>query len=342
MIEIKSNISLKAFNTFGVDALAKHFIEINCKDDLLYLLDNPMFRNEKYLVIGCGANILFSSDFDGIIIKSNINNIEIVDENDDYVYVNVGSGTVWNDFVAFAVKNSLSGIENLIDIPSQCGSAAVQNIGAYGMEACETIESVCAVEMFGKHNERCFSNADCDFGYRHSTFKEKENIGKYYITSVLFKLRRNFSPRLTYKELAEHFAGRNTEDISISDMCNVVSNIRKAKLPDYRVHGNAGSFFKNPVVMCRGHKKLFEKYTLNMYEVKKEGHVKLSAAQLIEIAGFKGYIVDNVGMSEKHALVLCNYGNATGRDIVSYYCLVILNVFLKTGVLLEPEVIVVS
>ncbi|MDR2084762.1 MAG: UDP-N-acetylmuramate dehydrogenase [Bacteroidales bacterium] len=342
MIEIKHNVSLRSFNTFGVDAIAKYFVEVNSRKDLLLLFDNPIYKQEKHFILGSGANVLFSSNFDGIIIKSDIKGIEIIEGNDEFGLISVGSGVIWNDFVNFAVEHSFSGVENLIDIPSQCGSAVVQNIGAYGMEVCESVEKVFAVEMSGENNEIIFGNQDCNFSYRNSIFKEKRNIGKYYITKILFKLRKSFIPCLNYKELTEKFAGKNGREVIIKDICNAISEIRSNKLPDYKTYGNAGSFFKNPVVKYSRYKELIEKDSLVIYKVQgNDDLVKLSAAQLIELSGLKGYSKGNVGVSEKHSLVLCNLGGASGQEIVDFSNTIIEAVNRKFDVLLEPEVIIV-
>ncbi|MDL2227453.1 UDP-N-acetylmuramate dehydrogenase [Bacteroidales bacterium OttesenSCG-928-K03] len=342
MINIKSNISLKSYNTFGVDANAKYFVEINTKDDLLELFENPIFQQEKHFILGSGANVIFSSDYEGIIIKSNINNIEIIDEDDENVYINVGSGVDWNDFISFAVEHSFSGIENLIGIPSQCGSAVVQNIGAYGMEVKDSVEKVFTVEMFDEHNVVAFNNEDCKFSYRSSIFKEKKNIGKYYITNIVFRLRKSFVPCINYRELTVKFAKVDAKKIRIKDICNAVSEIRANKLPDYKICGNAGSFFKNPVVEYSKYEKIIKDNSLSTYKVEENTtSVKLSAAQLIELTGLKGQSRGKVGVSKQHSLVLCNLGGASGQEIVNFSNMVISAVNRKFGVLLEPEIIVV-
>ncbi|MDD2204909.1 MAG: UDP-N-acetylmuramate dehydrogenase [Bacteroidales bacterium] len=338
MITIQENFSLKNYNTLRVDVKAKYFADVHCVEELQQLLSDTKFLNTKKMVLGLGANVLFMSDFDGLIINVNINYYKIENEDDTFVNLSVGAGVVWNDFVKYCLNNSYFGAENLIGIPSLCGSAVVQNIGAYGAEVGNIVESVKVIEIDKPVSVTTLYQDDCCFEYRNSIFKK--NIGKYCVTEVTLKLNKIFSPVLTNKEVAAKVA--ICENITAGTVADAVMSLRTSKLVDYKSIPNAGSFFKNPVVSKKVYENVIEENHLNTYQVDalKNDVVKLSAAQLIEKAGYKGYRKGSVGISEKHALILCNYG-ADGLEVYDFAQMIIAGVKEMFNVKLEFEVVVV-
>ena len=335
MIRFSENYSLKQHNTFGVDSKAKYFFEFTEIEDLMvFLRSNESLKEEKLIVIGEGSNILFLNDFDGLVIHPNIPGIQIVKENRQNIWVEVGAGEVWDEFVQYAVDYQLGGIENLSLIPGSVGAAPVQNIGAYGQEVGNVIEKVKGFDL--KHNMQAeFLYENCEFGYRSSIFKSALK-NSFIITSVIFRLEKFPEFVLNYGQVEEK--AREKGEINLSTIRKAIIEIRQSKLPDVKELGNAGSFFKNPEVDSEIADKLKSDYeNLPVYQ-SKNGKSKLAAGWLIEKAGWKGVREGDVGVHEKQALVLVNYGFSTGREIYNFSEKIKQSVFEKFGVVLEREV----
>lgn len=336
---LKPNISLKPFNTFGIDAIASDFIEIDSIEALQFVIDNFNLANRKTLVIGGGSNMLLTKNFDGLVLKMSIKGIEKVNEDNDYVYLKAMAGEAWHGFVMHCVANNYSGVENLSLIPGYVGAAPMQNIGAYGVEIKDTCHEVEAYEI--ENNEvKIFSNADCKFGYRESIFKH-EAKGKYIISSVTFKLAKQAKINVSYGAIQDVLKSKNIENPTIQDVSEAVIAIRESKLPNPKVLGNAGSFFKNPEIPTEEYVTLKEKHPALVGYKTSETHTKLAAGWLIEQCGWKGKVVGNTGSHKDQALVLVNYGNATGNEIWKLAMQIQESVFEKFGVTIVPEVNVI-
>ncbi len=313
-MNFSQNYSLKHYNTFGIDVKAKYFATFNSEEELTNLLGSKIIQKEPLLILGGGSNILFTKDFDGLVLANEIKGIEIISENANYSTIKVGAGEVWHDFVLWSIEKDLSGIENLALIPGLVGASPMQNIGAYGVEVKDVVESVDFIEI-DSGNKKTIENSVCNFGYRDSIFKH-ELKGKVVITRVILKLSRTPLNKTTYGTINEELKNLNLE-ASPRNIAQAIINIRSSKLPDPKVLGNSGSFFKNPVIE-----------TIKFEELKKEfpemvGHkvsgkeTKVSAGWLIDNAGLKGYRKENAGVHKNQALVLVNYGNATGLEIIN-------------------------
>ena len=333
-MEILEDYSLKGLNTFGISVNSRYFISIRSTKELREVLSMDIAQSKPILIMGGGSNILFTEDFPGLIILNNIKGIEIIEENNDEVLVSAGGGEVWQDLVTFSLDNNLGGIENLSLIPGSVGAAPIQNIGAYGVELKEVMESLEAIEL-ATGEKRTFYNADCDFGYRNSIFK-KELKDKYLITNVKFKLSRSPKLNTTYGAINSLLKERGIEDPTIKDISNAVIEIRQSKLPDPAHLGNAGSFFKNPVL----DKIDFEGLKLTFPDIPgymNDELVKIPAAWLIEQCGWKGKRFDNIGVHDKQPLVLVNHGGGTGKDLRDLANKIKESVVTKFGVELEAE-----
>lgn len=335
MIRFSENYSLKQHNTFGIDARAKYFFEFTEPDDLLVFLSaNENLKEEKLIVIGEGSNILFLNDFNGLVIHPNIPGIQIVKEDRQNIWIEVGAGEVWDEFVQYAVDFGLGGIENLSLIPGSVGAAPVQNIGAYGQEVGNVVEKVNGFDLNTRLN-REFSAEQCGFGYRISIFKCTLK-NSFIITSVVFKLEKSPEYILNYGQVEEK--AKEKGKINLSTIREAVIEIRQSKLPDVKELGNAGSFFKNPEVDSDLAEKLKIRFeNIPLYPAG-NGKTKLAAGWLIEKAGWKGVREGDVGVHEKQALVLVNYGAATGQQISDFSGKIKQSVFEKFGVELEREV----
>jgi UDP-N-acetylmuramate dehydrogenase len=337
MVHYKENLNLKLYNSFGIEVIAKSFFEFTEKDDLNEFLSNNKLP-EKRLILGGGSNLLFISDFDGLIIYPNIPGIGLVNEDRNHIYIEAGAGEKWDDLVSFTVKHDLGGLENLSNIPGRVGASTIQNIGAYGMEAKDHIFLVKGIDL-SNGKDILFSNENCRFGYRDSIFKN-ELKGQIVVTSVVFKLEK-------FPEFSLDYGSLKTEveklgSISLSTIRQAVINIRGSKLPDPVKIGNAGSFFKNPVVTRDFADRLRVQYShLPVYETIQQDMVKLAAGWLIDQCGWKGHREGDAGVHKDQALVLVNYGNATGKEIFQLAEKIRKSVFDKFGVKLEPEVNVI-
>jgi UDP-N-acetylmuramate dehydrogenase len=332
---VQENISLKPYNTFSIAVKARYFVEIFNEGELQELLCSTLLKEQQLLVLGGGSNILFTQDFPGLVVKISIPGITQY-KRGSVLIVEAGAGVVWNDLVQYCVKNELAGVENLSLIPGTVGASPIQNIGAYGVELKDVFDSCSAYEI-ATGAKRVFSFEDCKFGYRDSVFKN-ELKGKYILTSVSFKLSAQAQLNTQYGAIQSELAKRNISSPGIADISTVVSEIRVSKLPDPSTIGNAGSFFKNPVI----EKSKLEEIQKSFPEVVNypvgNGHFKIAAGWLIESCGFKGKVVGETGTWKNQALVLVNHGHATGQEVYSFSEQIITAVCQKFGVKLEREV----
>jgi UDP-N-acetylmuramate dehydrogenase len=334
-MEIQKNISLKQFNTFGIDTRAKEFVVIKTHQDLLDLISQRDLTKEKFLMLGGGSNILFTKDFDGLIIKIEITGIELISEDDQHVWVKAGAGVVWHDFVLYTIEKGWGGLENLSLIPGTVGASPIQNIGAYGVEVKDVIEEVVGIDLIAKHT-KIIKSIDCHFEYRSSIFKTTLQ-NKFLITDVIFRLSKYSELHIEYGAIKDELKTENIKQPTIKDVSNAVINIRRSKLPDPAIIGNAGSFFKNPVVTEQKLTELKAIYpSIVFYPF--DNQYKLAAGWLIEQSGWKGYRENNVGCHEKQALVLVNYGAAAGDEILRLAQKIQDSIKQKFGVDLEMEV----
>ncbi len=334
-MQIHSNYSLRTLNTFGVEAIAARFTEINSEADLSALFAESEWKDLPRLILGGGSNMLFINDYPGMVIHVKIPGIRFERSGDD-IYVTAGAGVVWNDLVNYCVDHEFAGIENLSLIPGSVGASPVQNIGAYGVELQDVFHSCRAFEI-ATGNIRVFSKDDCRFSYRDSVFKS-ELKGQYIITEVSFKLSVNFNPKLSYGAITEELQKRGITEPSIREVSSVVSHIRVSKLPDPSTIGNAGSFFKNPIIPLSQFEKLKDQFPDMVNFPAGQGFVKIAAGWLIESCGWKGKVVGNTGTWKNQALVLVNHGGSTGSEIYEFSEQVIESVNLKFGITLEREV----
>lgn len=336
----KYNYSLLKHNTFGIDVAAKTFFEYSSVEELTDFISDLRHtpgERKPMLHIGEGSNLLFLKDFDGVILHSQIKNIQRISERKNVIVLRVGSGLKWDDFVAYCTLNGFCGIENLSGIPGEVGASAVQNIGAYGVEASDTILRVEVVDLeTGK--KRLISKKDCLYGYRDSIFKN-EFKGRYAVTYVHYKLSKKFVPNLSYKALKTVVDVKyERRQLTPTDIRKEVIHLRDEKLPDPNVLGNAGSFFMNPVVDKQFLERFQQSYThVPFYEIDEE-RVKIPAAWLIEQCGWKGKIQGPVGVYSKQPLVLVNCGGATGQDVADLAAAVCQSVKEKFDIDLHPEV----
>ncbi|MDN3587887.1 UDP-N-acetylmuramate dehydrogenase [Pedobacter aquatilis] len=335
MLQIQENISLKPYNTFGIDVKANYFAEIFEVEDLKELFKSEIISTQKILIIGGGSNMLFTKDYDGLVIKISIKGIKST-ENGSQILVTAGGGVVWNDFVNYCVEHNFAGVENLSLIPGTVGASPIQNIGAYGVELKDVFESCEAFEI--KTGEiKTFKFNDCHFGYRESVFKG-ELKGQYIITSVTFKLKTEANVNTSYGAIEAELHKRGIEKPGIADVSAAVSHIRVSKLPDPSTIGNAGSFFKNPVIEKYEFADIVAKTPDVVHYPTADGKIKLAAGWLIEQCGWKGKIHGQTGTWKNQALVLVNHGNATGSEVYNFSEQIIDSVKSTFGVTLEREV----
>ena len=341
--------SLLGNNTMGFNIVAKKYYEINALKDIDELIENNVFDDEKILILGGGSNILFKDEyFDGTIIHSNLKGISIDVDDDDIETQRLGdsetqglitvrcmSGEIWKDFVDFTVKNKLYGLENLVDIPGSVGASPVQNIGAYGVEAKDSIEYVYTIDL--TNGDRViFKNEDCHFAYRDSIFKREENK-KYFIVAVDFKLRRDGELKLDYGNVKDYLLKKNIVSPTLNDVADAIKNIRADKLPEVGVVGSVGSFFQNPIVDTDVFQKLKETYP-DMPSYPNENGVKIPAGWLIDKAGWKGHKENHVGVWDKQALVLVHYGDGKPEEILHLMKKIQDSVKEKFDIEIKPEV----
>lgn len=312
-MEIKKSISLKKYNTFGIDVTAQQFIEVSTLDEVKQVAGNSSFDIGKTLIIGGGSNILLTKDVPGLVVKNNLQGIEVVNETNEHVYIKFMAGEVWHEAVLYCVNNGYGGIENLSLIPGLCGAAPMQNIGAYGVELVNVFEEL---EAFNYESGKfeTFKTEDCEFGYRESVFK-KTLKNKYLICSITLKLNKQPKFNVEYGAIQQTLEANNVKDLSIKAISDAVIQIRQSKLPDPAELGNSGSFFKNPEIEQIAFDKLIADYPNAPNYPLANGKVKVPAGWLIEQCGWKGKRVGNTGAHKNQALVLVNYGNATGNEV---------------------------
>lgn len=333
---VHENVSLKTYNTFGIDVHARYFVAIDTIATLQTILADEKFSNIPKLMLGGGSNILFTKNFDGLVIYNKIISIKKINENNDHVFLKIGAGENWHEFVLYCVENNYAGVENLSLIPGTVGATPIQNIGAYGVELRDVLQEVYAIDI-EKNVMRIFSREECEFSYRDSIFKHTlEN--KYIITHVVLRLNKKPIFHLEYGSIKEKLNGR---EVSIKSISDAVIQIRQEKLPDPKKIGNAGSFFKNPIVNEAQFLNLKKQYPKMPYFKEKNAFVKIPAAWLIESCGFKGKRFDNVGVHANQALVLVNYGNGTGAQIKKLSEAIQRSVKEKFGIKLTTEVSVI-
>ncbi|MCK4662821.1 MAG: UDP-N-acetylmuramate dehydrogenase [Bacteroidales bacterium] len=335
MAEIIRNHSLKDYNTFGIDVKAKYFIELKNTDEVKnFHITNNKYKKIQKLIIGKGSNILFTEDFNGMVIHPNLKGVKRIGEDENHVLFKAFAGEIWENFVRYSVNNNYGGIENLSLIPGSVGASPIQNIGAYGVEVKDLIHCVETIDI-ETGELKIFSNSECHFGYRDSIFKSKYK-NKYIINSVTYKLNKIHNYNIHYGNIENEL--KNFNEISISTIRQAVINIRKRKLPDPEIIGNAGSFFKNPIVDNSKIEELISKYPDIPIYFKLDNKNKIAAGWLIEQTGWKGEKIGDAGVHDKQALILINHGNATGKNILELANKIIKSVAEKFGVELEMEI----
>lgn len=336
-MRVQQNYSLLPHNTFHIDAKTSFYVEIQNHSDILALKADSNLADMPYHIIGDGSNLLFTEDIEGIVIRCHYDAIDIINEDDDNVYLSVGAGVEWHDLVTYTVENKFWGLENLALIPSTVGAAPVQNIGAYGTEAKDIITEVYTFNLIDGQSH-VFSKSDCQFGYRTSIFKQNY-LNQMLVHKVAFKLKKFHAgtANLSYHHLKQAL-NHHDQKLTPLDVYNTVVKIRQSKLPDPNEYGNAGSFFKNPVIDIQHFNSLSQQYTDIPYYKLSNEHYKIPAAWLIEQTGWKGKQIGRAAISENHALVIINLGNATGAEIKNLATRVQNDVNQKFGINLEPEV----
>jgi len=334
---MKTNVNLKPYNSFGFDAVAKYFIEINDICDLQALIKSGELQKHETLILSGGNNILFQNEmFDGLVVYINTKGIELLSEDDNEVVVRAQAGEDWPEFVRFCVGKSWHGVENLAHIPGKVGAAPVQNIGAYGMELKNSFLQCEAIDLTtGK--AKVFTKEECRFGYRESVFKG-ELKGRYVITSVDFLLKKNAPLHLEYGNIKAYLEQNGIESPTLQQLHDAICAIRDAKLPNVKQIGSAGSFFKNPVIDRSKFEALQKDYPKMPHYDEPDGRVKVPAGWLIEQAGWKGWRDEHVGVYDKQALVLVHYGGGKGEDIVALALNIQDSVEAKFGIRISPEV----
>lgn len=339
-MHIQANYSLLPHNTFQIDVKTQYYIEINRQSDILTLRTDIKLASLPWRIIGGGSNLLFTHDLEGVTIRCTFKKITVVKEDNDNIWISVGAGVEWHDLVTYTVENGWWGLENLALIPGTVGAAPVQNIGAYGAEAQDSITRVHTLNLYdGQHRE--FRHSDCQFGYRTSIFKE-EFINKLLVYRVSFRLRKqhNGKPNLVYTPLKSALEEYKKEDLTPKIIYDTVIKIREERIPNPSKTGNAGSFFKNPIVDAEYFETLFKNHPDILHHKMLDGNYKIPAAWLIEQAGWKGELHGHAAVSSQHALFLINLGGATGSEIETLAQMIQEDVNHKFGIHLEPEVII--
>ncbi|RJE74823.1 UDP-N-acetylmuramate dehydrogenase [Reichenbachiella sp. MSK19-1] len=332
---IQTDVSLKPYNTFGLDVVAQYFVEVTTESELKEALEWARETGVEPYVLGGGSNILLTQDVKTLVIKNALKGVTVLEESDTEVRVQVASGEVWHAFVLHSIAQGWGGIENLSLIPGTVGAAPMQNIGAYGVEIKDVFGSLTALDR--AHLEtRTFAADECQFGYRESVFK-KELKGKYIITSVTLVLSRNAQLNTSYGAINETLTERGIANPTIRDVSDAVIAIRQSKLPDPKVIGNSGSFFKNPVIASAQYEQLKDHYEIPGYP-QSDGQVKVPAGWLIEQAGWKGKRIGAIGVHDKQALVLVNHGGGSGQALYDLAMEIQASVQSKFGIEILPEV----
>ncbi|RTL60330.1 MAG: UDP-N-acetylmuramate dehydrogenase [Sphingobacteriales bacterium] len=335
-MKVQQNISLKSFNTFGIDVLAKEFAVFSSADELTELLTTNNKQQASTLILGGGSNILLIKDYDGLVLKNEIKGIELINENEHHIDIRVGAGENWHEFVLHCIQHDWAGVENLSLIPGNIGASPMQNIGAYGVEIKDVFYSL---EAYNYNDKKVytFTLNDCEFGYRESVFKRKYK-NQFVILNVTYRLNKQPKFNTTYGAIEQELEKMGVQELSIQAISQAVINIRSSKLPDPKVIGNAGSFFKNPSVTKEQYESIKLKYPNVVGYANADGSIKLAAGWLIEQCGWKGYRKGDAGCHARQALVIVNYGNAKGSDIYNLSEEILQSVKEKFNVTLEREV----
>lgn len=337
-MQIQNNFSLKKYNTFGIEAKAKQFVAVHSVEELKQIL--ATHKTEAKFILGGGSNMLLTQDINALVIHIDLKGKKIIKEDNDYVWVESQAGEVWHEFVLWSIDHNLGGLENMSLIPGNVGTTPVQNIGAYGTEIKDTFVSCNTVDI-ATQELVTFTKAECKFGYRESIFKQ-EAKDKYVITSVVFKLtKRNHKINTAYGDITKELEKNNIVTPNLKEVSNAVIAIRKSKLPDPKELGNSGSFFKNPIIPKELYEKAHAQFPDMPHYVVSETEVKVPAGWLIEQAGFKGKRFGDAGIHKNQALVLVNYGNATGQEIFAVSKDIQATVLNKFGITIEAEVNVI-
>lgn len=336
-MKFRENYNLKKYNTFGLGAKAKFFVEVYSEDELISVLQDPIFKENRLLILGGGSNILLKNDFDGLVIKNSITGYQIVKKDDKHTWIKVGGGEDWHQLVLKTLAQDLGGLENLSLIPGTVGASPMQNIGAYGVEIKDVFAELTAIKLVDA-SRHTFNYRECAFDYRSSIFKTRLK-DQFIITSVTFRLTHHqHQLRMDYGAIKQTLQDNNITQPTIKDISNAVVAIRQSKLPDPAEIGNSGSFFKNPVIPATDFEQLQMQFTdMPGYQVNDQ-QMKVPAAWLIEKCGWKGYKADSYGVHKNHALVLVNYGGARGDDIWQLAQKIQESVKNKFGIALHPEV----
>ena len=337
-MNIIPNFSLKKHNTFGIEAKAKQFIAVHSVDDLKTVLQENL--TEKKFVLGGGSNMLLTQDIDALVIHIDLKGKKIIKEDENFVWIESQAGENWHEFVLWTINQDFGGLENMSLIPGNVGTTPVQNIGAYGTEIKDTFVS-CEAMNIATQEMKNFTNVECHFGYRESIFKH-EVKDQYIITSAVFKLtKKDHKINISYGDIKLELANKKIETPSLIDVSNAVIAIRQSKLPDPKELGNSGSFFKNPILLKSEFEPIHKKFPeMKFYEIS-ETEVKVPAGWLIEQAGFKGKRFGDAGIHKNQALVLVNYGNATGQEILNVSKDIQATVLKEFGISIEAEVNVI-
>lgn len=337
MVSVHPNFSLKGHNTFGIDVQARYFAEVNNIGQVAEITHTPAFMPLPKLVLGGGSNLLFTSNYNGLVLHNAIKGISISKETPEEVWLKVAGGEVWHELVQYCVARNWGGLENLSLIPGSVGAAPIQNIGAYGVELKDVFEQLEAIHL-ASGEIHTFTHSDCRFSYRNSIFKQ-ELKGQYFIISVTFKLSKNPQFHTQYAEVQRTLLQLGYEEANLQAVSDAICHIRNTKLPNPAELGNCGSFFKNPEIATAQFEYLYQQYpNLPHYPLANNTHVKIPAAWLIEQCGWKGRRTGNTGTHKNHALVIVNYGNATGEEIQQLAAAIQQSVNERFGILLEPEV----
>ena len=337
MPEIFENYSLDKLNSFKIKTSTRYYCPLKKLSDISELISDKAFSDKPKLILGGGSNILFTKDFSGICVHPLMSSINLLEEDDKYVFIEVEAGRNWDEFVEFTIKHNFSGLENLSFIPGTTGAAPVQNIGAYGVEVNNNIEKVNVIDI-KTGNKIIFSNSECRFDYRTSIFK-KDFQNRYLIYSIIFRLNKQHKFNLEYSGIIEELEDQRNPNLS--DVRNAIGILRNKKLPDVETIGTAGSFFKNPVVNPGILKDLIKKHKSIKYFNLPGGETKIAAGWLIEQCGWKGKRIGEAGVYKNQALVIVNHGNASGQEILDLSCRIGKSVFSRFGIRLEPELTII-
>ena len=336
-MQIHQNISLKPYNTFGIDAAAKWFATFQSADALQEIRSHfPQAVFPPLLIVGGGSNLLLTKNFDGLVLKNEVPGIEKVEEDETHVLLKAGAGVNWHQLVMHCIDENLGGMENLSLIPGCTGASPMQNIGAYGVELKDVFHSLEAYHV-GEKNVITFGLQDCAFGYRESIFKQQYR-GQFIILNVTFRLTKKHIFHIEYGAIKQELERMNVTSLSIRAISQAIIHIRRSKLPDPAVIGNAGSFFKNPEIAAEKYAELRQRFPEMVAYALGNGHYKLAAGWLIEQCGWKGHRMGDAGCHAQQALVLVNYGNATGREVLELSQNIMASVQLKFDVFLQQEV----